>query len=133
MFAVFTPILAIIGRPILFSFHRVVEDFRFLSSEKKEQRAKGDFSWGHYSMHFQPSLLVRLLKKLMIIMLVVSVLVSGYQKEDAMLVGMDGDAKERQPWKHQHHQHHQRSRRSIDVFFSSKRKVPNASDPLHNR
>ncbi|KAK8552009.1 hypothetical protein V6N12_040625 [Hibiscus sabdariffa] len=80
-------------------------------------------------MHFQLSLLVRLLKKLMIIMLVVSVLVSlsGYQnqKEDAMLVGMDGhspdDAKERQPLKQQ------------PQFFSSKRKVPNASDPLHNR
>jgi len=30
-------------------------------------------------------------------------------------------------------QQRQRLRHSFDVYFSSKRKVPNASDPLHNR
>ncbi|VVA11998.1 PREDICTED: POPTR_0002s12330g [Prunus dulcis] len=30
-------------------------------------------------------------------------------------------------------QQQQRLRHSFETFFSSKRKVPNASDPLHNR
>ncbi|XWS24157.1 hypothetical protein CRYUN_Cryun28dG0076500 [Craigia yunnanensis] len=83
-------------------------------------------------MHFQPSLPLRLLQKLMVVMLLYLVLVSGDLKEESMLVGMNGHApgaKEKQPVKQQH----QRLRHSFGVFSSSKRKVPNASDPLHNR
>ncbi|KAB2082720.1 hypothetical protein ERO13_A05G206700v2 [Gossypium hirsutum] len=88
--------------------------------------------------HFQQSLQVGLLQTLMMGMLVLSVFVSvsGYQKEEPMVVGMKGHNpphdKHKQPVKVKQ-QHHQRFRHSFDVFYSSKREVPNASDPLHNR
>ncbi|WRX31207.1 hypothetical protein QQP08_023694 [Theobroma cacao] len=66
--------------------------------------------------------------------MLLSLLVSGDQKEESsVLVGMNGyspGTKEKQPVRQQQHQ---RLRHHFDAFFSSKRKVPNASDPLHNR
>ncbi|XVF64138.1 hypothetical protein PTKIN_Ptkin09bG0143600 [Pterospermum kingtungense] len=86
-------------------------------------------------MHFQQSLLVRLL---MVLILLPSLLVSG---EGSLLVdSMNGNSpgpgvNEKQSVKEQLQQqhHHQRLRHSFDALFSSKREVPNASDPLHNR
>ncbi|GLT40187.1 hypothetical protein SLA2020_143400 [Shorea laevis] len=70
--------------------------------------------------------------KVMVVMLVVSVLVAG-KEEETVVVGEDsrsGDPNEKQNHKQPRSQ---RASDSFGVFFSSKRKVPNASDPLHNR
>ncbi|KAE8725742.1 putative Cytochrome P450, family 81, subfamily K, polypeptide 2 [Hibiscus syriacus] len=73
----------------------------------------------------QPALQLRLLQTLMVVMLL-SLLVSADQKDDEpLLVGINA----RPPFP----QEKQRLRHSFGVFFSSKRKVPNAADPLHNR
>ncbi|GMI77408.1 hypothetical protein HRI_001410100 [Hibiscus trionum] len=81
-------------------------------------------------MLFQPSLQLRLLQTLMAVLLL-SLLVSADQKDDeSLLVGTNARSsvpEEKQPLEQQ------RLRHSFGVFFSSKRKVPNAADPLHNR
>ncbi|KAK8572477.1 hypothetical protein V6N13_048073 [Hibiscus sabdariffa] len=87
-------------------------------------------------MHFQTYLQVRLLQKLMVVMLLLPLLASGDQTGESMLVGTSHSpgVKEKEPVKkNQQHQQHRRLRHSSDVFFSSQRKVPNSSDPLHNR
>ena len=73
---------------------------------------------------------VGLLQKFMVLVFL-SLLVSG-QKEEAMDVGTIGQSPSIQE-KQQQKQQQQRLRHSLDVFLSSKRRVPNASDPLHNR
>ncbi|KDP41663.1 hypothetical protein JCGZ_16070 [Jatropha curcas] len=65
-------------------------------------------------------------KKIIVLILLYSLLVSG-EKEETMAVTHADDKQPRRQEKHQ------RLRSSFDVLFSSKRKVPNASDPLHNR
>uniref|UniRef100_F6GZW1 Uncharacterized protein n=1 Tax=Vitis vinifera TaxID=29760 RepID=F6GZW1_VITVI len=73
---------------------------------------------------------VGLLQKFMVLVFL-SLLVFG-QKEEAMDVGTNGESPGIQE-KQQQKQQQQRLRHSLDVFLSSKRRVPNASDPLHNR
>ncbi|KAB1220293.1 hypothetical protein CJ030_MR3G019039 [Morella rubra] len=68
-----------------------------------------------------------LLRKLMILAFL-SLLVCG-EGEAAMVVGVHSQSRnvqEKQQFKHL-------IRHSSDLYVSSKRKVPNASDPLHNR
>ncbi|KAE8695841.1 putative Cytochrome P450, family 81, subfamily K, polypeptide 2 [Hibiscus syriacus] len=76
-------------------------------------------------MHFQPALQLRLLQTLMVVILF-SLLVSSDQKDDEPLP-VRIEARSPFPQKKQSLRH------SFGVFFSSKRKVPNAADPLHNR
>ncbi|KAL4282598.1 hypothetical protein GQ457_16G015090 [Hibiscus cannabinus] len=82
-------------------------------------------------MLFQPSLFLqlRLLQTLMVVVMLLSLLVSGSadQKDDESLLVVGINARSPVP------QEKQRLRHSFGVFFSSKRKVPNAADPLHNR
>ncbi|KAK8544846.1 hypothetical protein V6N13_003406 [Hibiscus sabdariffa] len=52
---------------------------------------------------------------------------SADQKDDESLLVVGINARSPVP------QEKQRLRHSFGVFFSSKRKVPNAADPLHNR
>lgn len=55
------------------------------------------------------------------------------EKEAGTVVGVNSlQPPNMQDKKHQRQQQ-KRLKQSFDVFFSSKRKVPNASDPLHNR
>ncbi|KAJ6679041.1 CLAVATA3/ESR (CLE) AMILY MEMBER MTCLE20 [Salix purpurea] len=77
-------------------------------------------------MHLQPSLQVFVLQKLVVLTLLV-LLLSGDQKEDTM-VNVQDLQDQRRPSSAEKQQ-----QKSFDMFFSSKRKVPNASDPLHNR
>ena len=73
------------------------------------------------------------LRQLMVVAFI-SLLVCGDQKEAAVAVGVHNRSPNtRAREKQQHQQQRQRLRHSFDVYFSSKRKVPNASDPLHNR
>ncbi|OMO70596.1 hypothetical protein COLO4_28570 [Corchorus olitorius] len=89
-------------------------------------------------MHFQQTLKVGFWQKLMVIVLLLLflLLVSGDQNEESMFAAMNvhsqGD-KENQTVNQKQQQPQQRLRHSFDAFFSSKRRVPNASDPLHNR
>ncbi|KAJ6344765.1 hypothetical protein OIU76_006315 [Salix suchowensis] len=64
--------------------------------------------------------------KLVVLTLLV-LLLSGDQKEDTM-VNVQDVQDQRRPSSAEKQQ-----QKSFDMFFSSKRKVPNASDPLHNR
>ncbi|CAB4266266.1 unnamed protein product [Prunus armeniaca] len=66
-------------------------------------------------------------------------LVSGY-KENTMPLSVPNNGEQKQEEHEddmnkqpQQQQQQQRLRHSFEAFFSSKRKVPNASDPLHNR
>ncbi|ONI33497.1 hypothetical protein PRUPE_1G428300 [Prunus persica] len=70
-----------------------------------------------------------------------SMLVSGY-KENTMPLSVPNNVEQNQQEheddmnkrpQQQQQQQQQRLRHSFEAFFSSKRKVPNASDPLHNR
>lgn len=80
-------------------------------------------------MHFQRSRpQVGMLQKLIVVILVSLLVVSGQKEETLVFNNTDNQ----QPIR-QEKQQRQRLRHSFDVFFSSKRKVPNASDPLHNR
>ncbi|GMI89697.1 hypothetical protein HRI_002639000 [Hibiscus trionum] len=86
-------------------------------------------------MHFQPYLQLRLFQKLMVVMLLLSLLVSGDQTGESVLVAVNSESlgvKEKKPVENQQHGSG-RLRHSFYVFFSSKRKVPHSSDPLHNR
>ncbi|KAE8683529.1 putative Cytochrome P450, family 81, subfamily K, polypeptide 2 [Hibiscus syriacus] len=76
-------------------------------------------------MHFQRALQLRLIQTLMVVVLL-SLLASSDKKDDEpLLVGIEA----RSPFP----QEKRSLRHSFGVFFSSKRKVPNAADPLHNR
>ncbi|KAL4296286.1 hypothetical protein GQ457_12G018240 [Hibiscus cannabinus] len=77
-------------------------------------------------MLFPPSPQLRLLQTLMLVVLL-SLLVSADQKNGPLLVGINAPSPVPQV------KERQRLRHSFGVFFSSKRKVPNAADPLHNR
>ncbi|BFG18314.1 hypothetical protein CerSpe_045880 [Prunus speciosa] len=66
-----------------------------------------------------------------------SILVSGY-RENTMPLSVPNNVEQKQQehendMNKQPQQQQQRLRHSFEAFFSSKRKVPNASDPLHNR
>ncbi|KAK8624282.1 hypothetical protein V6N13_065630 [Hibiscus sabdariffa] len=81
-------------------------------------------------MHFQ------VFQKLMVVMLLLSLLVSGDQSGESVLDAIDGHSpgvRDKKPVENQQHAGSQRLRSSFYVFFSSKRKVPHSSDPLHNR
>lgn len=71
------------------------------------------------------------LKKLILVLVLISLfLVTG----ETMKVGrMVKDESESPKGKQTKEVRNQRLRHTFDVFFSSKRRVPNASDPLHNR
>ncbi|KAB2076192.1 hypothetical protein ERO13_A06G022350v2 [Gossypium hirsutum] len=80
--------------------------------------------------------MLRLLRILMVVMLLSSMLISADPKDEPLLVGTTTNAhspvsNEKIPMDKQ--QQPQSLRGSFGVFFSSKRKVPNAADPLHNR
>ncbi|KAJ6939810.1 hypothetical protein NC651_006083 [Populus alba x Populus x berolinensis] len=79
-------------------------------------------------MHYQQSPRVFVLQKPMVILLLV-LFVSGDRKEETT-VNVHGLQNQQPP---SSTEKQQRLRHSFDTFFSSKRKVPNASDPLHNR
>ncbi|CAL8996285.1 unnamed protein product [Prunus brigantina] len=71
----------------------------------------------------------------LMVLVLFSMLVSGY-KENTMPLSVPNNVEQKQ----QEHEddmnkqpQQQRLRHSFEAFFSSKRKVPNASDPLHNR
>ncbi|MDV3195021.1 MAG: hypothetical protein Q8881_02060, partial [Sweet potato little leaf phytoplasma] len=78
-------------------------------------------------------------KQLMLILF--SLMVSGELEEtmvDLVFAQHDHSLTSLSKQEENHHQQQQqqlwrRSRLLFDIFFSSKRKVPNASDPLHNR
>ncbi|KAJ4701674.1 Clavata3/ESR (CLE) [Melia azedarach] len=82
-------------------------------------------------MQYQQLVQVGLLQKL-IVVIFLSLLVSG-EKEEAMVFGTNSHSKTVPAEKQQQKQQRPRLRHSFDSFFSSKRRVPNASDPLHNR
>ncbi|GKV10292.1 hypothetical protein SLEP1_g21683 [Rubroshorea leprosula] len=70
--------------------------------------------------------------KIMVVMLVMSFLMAG--GEETMVVGGNSRSASLQEIKpKQEPQQRQGLRHSFGAFFSNKRKVPNASDPLHNR
>ncbi|OAY50991.1 hypothetical protein MANES_05G178800v8 [Manihot esculenta] len=71
---------------------------------------------------------VGMLQKLIFLILVSLFVVSG-EKEEKLVVN---NTYSQQPTRKEKQQY-QRLSFSFDVFFSNKRKVPNASDPLHNR
>lgn len=71
---------------------------------------------------------VGMLQKLIFLILVSLFVVSG-EKEEMLVVN---NTYSQQPTRKEKQQY-QRLSFSFDVFFSNKRKVPNASDPLHNR
>ncbi|KAK7383192.1 hypothetical protein VNO78_28865 [Psophocarpus tetragonolobus] len=82
-------------------------------------------------MHFHQCSLVRGLKKFMILVLL-TFLVCGEKEEPSVLVDQHyqpHNMTEKQQKLHQHHN----PRYPFGVYFPQKRKVPNASDPLHNR
>lgn len=72
-----------------------------------------------------------MLQKLVVLILLV-LFVSGDQREEKTVRIVHG-LQNQQPPGSTEKQQQQRLRRSFDKFFSSKRKVPNAADPLHNR
>ncbi|THF96178.1 hypothetical protein TEA_000523 [Camellia sinensis var. sinensis] len=71
----------------------------------------------------------------LVLLLLLSFLVSGEDDKVVDVVDMKDVAPEKQETeqREQQHQVKQQWRHSLDVFYSSKRRVPNASDPLHNR
>ncbi|OMO78847.1 hypothetical protein CCACVL1_14077 [Corchorus capsularis] len=79
------------------------------------------------------------MKRLMVIvlLLVFLLLVSGddQKNEESMFAAMNVHSQggKKNQTVNQKPQPQQRLRHSFDFFFSSKRRVPNASDPLHNR
>ncbi|KAJ7966561.1 Clavata3/ESR (CLE) protein, partial [Quillaja saponaria] len=82
---------------------------------------------GCSNMHFQQILQAGWMLRLMVFVLL-TLLVCG-EKGDPVVVAVQS-----QPTSIQEKQPHQRLRQlSIDVYYSNKRRVPNASDPLHNR
>ncbi|KAJ0024376.1 hypothetical protein Pint_08698 [Pistacia integerrima] len=81
-------------------------------------------------MYYQQFFQVGLFQKLIVIIFL-SLLVSG-EKEETLVVGINNKPPIMQAKQHQK-QKQERLRHSFDAFMSSKRKVPNASDPLHNR
>ena len=84
-------------------------------------------------MHFQHCYQAGGLKRVMVFVLL-TLLVCG-EKEEHSLVGHSNQpasiAEKQQRQKQQ--QQYKHPRQLFDVNFSEKRKVPNASDPLHNR
>ncbi|GMN35018.1 hypothetical protein TIFTF001_005050 [Ficus carica] len=79
---------------------------------------------------------VGLLQKL-IFLLFLSLLVFGEDEEDTLVVNnvVISPHDKQSPGLHAQNQLNKRSslKHSFDALFSSKRKVPNAADPLHNR
>lgn len=80
---------------------------------------------------------VGLLQKLMVVFLL-SLLVSGENEEELKEAGTSISKQSTanvyvQQRQQEKRAQQQRLRHSFDAFFSDKRKVPNASDPLHNR
>lgn len=92
----------------------------------------------HYLHQFSQ---VGLLQKLIVVVVLLSLLVSGdNDQEEVMKVGASavsnlspGNTYVDRRQQDQTRQPQRYLRHSFDAFFSSKRKVPNASDPLHNR
>ncbi|EXC04820.1 hypothetical protein L484_010243 [Morus notabilis] len=73
---------------------------------------------------------VGLLQKLMFL-LFLSLLVFGEERQESLVISDVGLTKQSPTM---HGKQLKRSlRHSFDALFSSKRKVPNAADPLHNR
>jgi hypothetical protein len=75
------------------------------------------------------------LRQLIMVVGFLSLLVRGEKEEAAAVVGAHSRSPnmQQQQQKKPQRQQRQRLRHSFDVYFTSKRKVPNASDPLHNR
>ncbi|KAL7245328.1 hypothetical protein ACSBR2_000619 [Camellia fascicularis] len=88
-------------------------------------------------MQLKHSMQVGWLQKPMVLalLLLLSFLVSGEDDKVVDVVDMKDVAPDKQETeqREQQHQVKQQWRHSLDVFYSSKRRVPNASDPLHNR
>ncbi|CAL5385424.1 unnamed protein product [Camellia sinensis] len=88
-------------------------------------------------MQLKHSMQVGWLQKpmVLVLLLLLSFLVSGEDDKVVDVVDMKDVAPEKQETeqREQQHQVKQQWRHSLDVFYSSKRRVPNASDPLHNR
>lgn len=82
------------------------------------------------NMHYQQLSQVWFFQKLIIIIFL-SLIVCG-EKEETLVVGINDKSPTMQARQRQK-QKQGSLRNSFDSFISSKRKVPNASDPLHNR
>ncbi|KAI4316646.1 hypothetical protein L6164_024606 [Bauhinia variegata] len=79
-------------------------------------------------MYFRQFSRVGRLRRIMVFLLLTLLVVCG-EKEESSVVGFH-----KQPSSMAgQNQQHQRPRQPLAVYFSGKRKVPNASDPLHNR
>lgn len=73
-------------------------------------------------------------KVIVFVFLIVTFLVCG-EKEEPLVVGMNNKQQSNKTEKKQSQRkhEHQRSNQPFGVYLSQMRKVPNASDPLHNR
>ncbi|KAG6626451.1 hypothetical protein I3843_15G043700 [Carya illinoinensis] len=81
-------------------------------------------------MHVHQSLRVGMLRKLMFLAFLAFLVC--VEKEAGLVVGVNSLQPPNMQEKQQQRQRPKRLKHSFDAFFSSKRKVPNASDPLHN-
>lgn len=78
------------------------------------------------NMHFHKCSFVGGLKKVMFFVLLITFLVCGENQESSSVVEPQK--------KHSQMQHqHQTTAQPFDVYMSQMRRVPNTSDPLHNR
>lgn len=93
------------------------------------------------SMEFKEYQKVGLMKKVMIIFLL-TFLVFGHKNTTViamnknkmvMLSQTQQKPQQQQQQQEEEERQEQSLKHSVEVFFSSKRRVPNASDPLHNR
>ena len=87
--------------------------------------------WSHQNMHFHQCSLVGGLKRFMVFVLL-TFIVCGEKEEPSVVVDQHyqpHNMTEKQEKPNQH----LNPRYPFGVYFSQKRKVPNASDPLHNR
>nr|DAD41390.1 TPA_asm: hypothetical protein HUJ06_015713 [Nelumbo nucifera] len=85
-------------------------------------------------MHFQPYVQVGLFQKLMVLAFLYLLLI-GENNGTANVLAEEQPlgAQEMQQQQQQQRQRQLRLHHPFDVFFSNKRRVPNSSDPLHNR
>lgn len=89
-------------------------------------------------MHFKQCSLVGGLKRVIVFVLLITTFLVCGEKEEPSDVGLryqlpSMPEKQQQRQKQNKQQQHQRTSHPFGVYFSQKRKVPNASDPLHNR
>lgn len=109
--------------------------FFFLSSPfSQDRRRRRRRSPEGSNMRVRQPLQVGWLRQLMVVLAFFLLLVCGEKEAATTVVGVYNRSPNMQE-KQQHHerQQRQRLRHSFEVYFASKRKVPNASDPLHNR